>query len=47
VNVKANKISFNSPLARAIIGKSEGDDVEVRTPSGEVEYHIALVEYIC
>jgi transcription elongation factor GreA len=47
VNVKANKISFNSPLARAIIGKSQGDDVEVRTPSGEVDYHIALVEYIC
>lgn len=47
VNIRANKISFNSPLARAIIGKSEGDDVEVRTPSGEVEYHIALVEYIC
>jgi transcription elongation factor GreA len=47
VNVKANKISFNSPLARAIIGKSLGDDVEVRTPSGEVEYHIAQVDYIC
>ncbi len=47
VNVKANKISFNSPLARAIIGKSQGDDVEVRTPSGEVEYHIAQVDYIC
>ncbi len=47
VNVKANKISFNSPLARAIIGKSHGNHIEVRTPSGELEYYIALVEYIC
>ncbi len=46
VNVKANKISFNSPLARAIIGKSQGDDVEVRTPAGDVEYHIAQVDYL-
>ena len=46
VNVKANKISFNSPLARAIIGKMQGGDVEVCTPAGEVEYHISRVEYI-
>lgn len=39
-------ISVNSPIARALIGKSEGDEVLVRTPGGEVEYEIDLVEHI-
>lgn len=46
VDVRLNKISLNSPLARAIIGKNEGDDVELQTPAGEVEYHIQAVEYL-
>ncbi len=45
-NVKANKISVNSPIARALIGKEEGDVVEVKTPGGEVEYEIDKVEHI-
>ncbi len=45
-NVKANKISVNSPIARALIGKEEGDVVEVKTPGGEVEYEIEKVEHI-
>ncbi len=45
VDVKANKISIHSPLARAIIGKSAGDDIELRAPSGDVEYHIVSVSY--
>ncbi|MDX1342575.1 MAG: transcription elongation factor GreA [Reinekea sp.] len=44
-NVKVNKISVNSPIARALIGKEEGDVVVVRTPGGEVEYEIELVEH--
>ena len=45
-DVKQNKISVNSPIARALIGKSEGDDVLVNTPGGEVDYEITSVEYI-
>jgi len=45
-DVKSQKISVNSPIARALIGKSIGDDVLVRTPGGEVEYEIEDVRYI-
>ncbi|EAR08750.1 transcription elongation factor GreA [Reinekea blandensis] len=44
-NVKVNKISVNSPIARALIGKEEGDVVNVKTPGGTVEYEIELVEH--
>ena len=44
--VKANKISVNSPIARALIGKEEGDVVVVKAPSGEIEYEIAKVEHL-
>ena len=44
--IKANKISVNSPIARALIGKEEGDVVVVRAPGGEVEYEIDKVEHI-
>jgi transcription elongation factor GreA len=43
---KLNKISLNAPLARAIIGKEEGDEVEAHIPSGKVSYEIVKVEYI-
>ncbi len=39
-------ISVVSPVARALIGKQEGDVVEVRAPSGAVEYEILSVEYL-
>lgn len=45
-DVKRNKISISSPVARALIGKEEGDVVVVRTPAGEVEYEIESVEHI-
>lgn len=44
-NVKVNKISVNSPIARALIGKEEGDVVNVQVPGGLVEYEIELVEH--
>ncbi len=44
-DIKEGKISFASPLARAIIGREEGDEVQVKTPSGLVEYEITEVEY--
>ncbi|MBV1908452.1 MAG: transcription elongation factor GreA [Kangiellaceae bacterium] len=45
-DVKKNKISVNSPIARALIGKSEGDDVVVKAPSGDIDYEIGSVEYL-
>ena len=45
-DIKANKISVNSPIARAMIGKEEGDVVVVNTPSGGVEYEIDEVKHV-
>lgn len=43
---KNGLISFNSPIARALIGKSEGDVVGVATPKGMRELEILKVEYL-
>jgi transcription elongation factor GreA len=45
-DLKVNKLSVMSPIGRALIGKSEGDVVVVKTPKGEVEYEIDRVEYV-
>lgn len=45
-DIKELKISVNSPIARAVISKSEGDAVIVQTPNGEVEYEVGKVQYI-
>ena len=45
-DIKAGKISISSPIARAIIGKEEGDVVGVHVPSGVVEYEIEEVLHI-
>jgi transcription elongation factor GreA len=45
-DIKSGKISFNSPVARALIGKFSGDAVEVKTPGGLREYEILDVKYI-
>ena len=39
-------LSISSPVARALIGKEEGEDVEVNAPSGAIAYEISAVEYI-
>jgi transcription elongation factor GreA len=44
-DIKVNKISVKSPIARSIIGKEENDAVFVKTPSGDVEYEVLAVEY--
>lgn len=44
--VKSNKISVTSPIARALIGKEEGDVALVRAPAGDVEYEIDQVHHI-
>jgi transcription elongation factor GreA len=45
-DLKNGKVSINSPIARALIGKFEGDVVEVSTPGGRVSYEIAKVTYV-
>jgi transcription elongation factor GreA len=45
-DIKVGLLSIGSPIARALIGKQEGDEVEVTTPSGRRAYEISSVEYI-
>ena len=45
-DIKANMISVNSPIARALIGKEEGDIAEVQTPGGKRSFEIVKVHYI-
>jgi transcription elongation factor GreA len=42
---KNGKISISSPIARALIGKSEGDEVQVRTPTGVRNFSILSLEF--
>ena len=44
--VKLNLISIGSPIARALIGKEEGDVVVVKAPGGDIEYEIDQVQHI-
>lgn len=45
-DISENRIAVSSPIARALIGKLDGDEVVVQTPGGEQEYEIVKVEYI-
>jgi len=45
-DIKAGLVSINSPVARALIGKREGDTVSVQVPSGAVEYEVLAVQYV-
>ena len=45
-NIKQNRISVNSPIARGLIGKLEGDEVSIVTPGGTKEFEIEQVQYI-
>ena len=44
-DIKAGKISITSPIARALIGKEEGDIAEVQAPAGPREYEVLAVAY--
>ena len=44
-DVRENKVSVSSPLARALIGKEEGDSVEVQAPGGVRSYEIVAISY--
>ncbi len=45
-DIKNNKISVSSPIARALVGKEVGEVVVVRAPSGDIEYEIDAVRHI-
>ena len=45
-DVKKNLISIGSPIARALIGKEEGDTVVVKAPGGDIEYEIDSVQHL-
>ena len=45
-DIKAGKISISSPIARALIGKSEGDVAEVQAPGGLRQFEIVAVKYV-
>ncbi|WP_133489149.1 transcription elongation factor GreA [Aliiroseovarius marinus] len=45
-DIENGKLNIKSPLARALIGKEEGDSVEVRTPGGEKAYEILSIDWI-
>ncbi|MBD3648242.1 MAG: transcription elongation factor GreA [Pseudomonadales bacterium] len=45
-DIKVGKISIYSPIARALIGKQEGDIAQVKTPNGDVEYEVHSVEHL-
>ena len=44
-NIEKGLLNIKSPIARALIGKDEGDSVEVRTPGGEKSYEILSIAY--
>ena len=44
-NIEKGLLNIKSPIARALIGKDEGDSVEVRTPGGEKSYEVLKIEY--
>ena len=45
-NARDGRISYNSPLGRALIGREVGEEVEVSTPSGDRYYEIDKVEFV-
>ena len=45
-DIDNGRLNMNSPLARALIGKEEGDSVEVHTPGGDRSYEVLSVDYV-
>lgn len=44
-NIEKGLLNIKSPIARALIGKEEGDSVEVRTPGGDRSYEVVSIDY--
>ena len=45
-DIKHGKVSVSSPIARALIGRGEGDTAEVQAPGGTRQYEVLAVRYI-
>ena len=45
-DAKTGRISYNSPLGRALIGRTKGEEVEVTVPAGDRWYEVAKIEFI-
>ena len=45
-DIEKGLLNIRSPLARALIGKDEGDSVDVRTPGGEKSYEVLSIRYL-
>jgi transcription elongation factor GreA len=45
-DIKESRIAITSPIARAMIGREEGDEIVVKAPVGELIYEIVTVEYV-
>jgi len=45
-DARVGRISYNSPLGRALIGRQKGDEIEVTTPAGDRYYEVAKIEFI-
>ena len=45
-DIERGLLNIRSPLARALIGKDEGDSVEVKTPGGDRSYEVVSVRYV-
>lgn len=45
-DLKHNKVSVNSPIARALIGKEEGDELTVQAPGGNIDYEVLEIQYL-
>ncbi|MBV9528522.1 transcription elongation factor GreA [Sphingomonas sp.] len=45
-DARVGRISYNSPLGRALIGRQAGDEVEVSTPSGDRYYQVEKIEFV-
>ena len=45
-DIERGLLNIRSPIARALIGKEEGDSVEVKTPGGQKSYEIVSIRYV-
>jgi len=45
-DIKESRIAITSPIARAMIGKEQGDEIVVKAPGGDLTYEIVNVEYL-
>lgn len=45
-NIEKNLLNLKSPIARALIGKEEGDSVEVKTPGGSKSYEVLEIKFV-